>query len=1033
MLKTYLNKNSIISLILVITTISMPLAFIPRTAKAQVSGVSINAAAQSLPLCQSDISTGMSNLFNGIGNLLSSNSSSASGESTLNMSAALNGAPEISADQYAQIEASLNSSAQQAASALGVAANSVPVSISGTVEGQAINQINKNTQATKIAVDSMQKNETCLQSIGRLVVKMLLQKITLSTVDWINHGFNGSPAFVQDPTAFFKDIAKTEILKFGVEINGISPFSQSFLQSQALAFNQKFADNARYSLNDLIQQTTPQYTATDFNADFSQGGWDAWSYLTQVPANNPLGFQLLASNELQQRLAGTSESTAQNTRDALQQAGGFLGDMRCVDSNGQPDNSITQASRTAALIAGQQDPCTQKGETWQYVTPGKLIADAATSAINYPTNSLLKAQDLNDAIAAITDAVISHFTNQWITNGFANLNTQGSDGSLVYNSGTIGIDTTTQTQKDFTPAQLTSSWLAANPNFNIRTDLTQALVDTQRTYADKLTQQDNELMSTTDGKDYAMNANGQSNAYGLIPAIYQLDYCIPGPHPGWQSDSQQVLNAVMDKVVPQTQSSLNNVQPATVVGTAQSLAPIAGISIGTAIVKSGVLGSGLANGLAGTGTTLGTAVAPIVGTIIGLVVGSLLSGILGSLGNTSEDPNQLLVNYYSAQIQALTGYFAPPGTDLPLSLNIESQQGMAQGINVMLNKYADLINKFYDPSLLPSSAPEAAQEFYKIQGYSQMIDNNQSKITSMKSLVNQLETIKTAVDGLNSDLAAGNITNDQYESDLKPEMNSFANISTSMVNENDIAYVDNLTQQIISEKDYVYDSLLKGPGGCESDLQHQLPNGPFASEVYHTKRMEIYNPSTNTYAYPFPILYDYNAVSYGRTLPDPWHAGSLYCSKHQSDDLCQESQIDNTMTFYTNSGTTLSAGNAQGPGFLSYVVFEDYSTNGAFSNPPTKVTTPCDSLSDNSAPDNWCVLQTDQVFPMPKQGDTGYGNEPTVGSSTWMSSSKLGSSMQADFDACLLRADTGYVNSGGASCVNPTSINGQFERIMGIY
>ena len=64
------------------------------------------------------------------------------------------------------------------------------------------------------------------------------------------------------------------------------------------------------------------------------GGWDAWTAMTQVPANNPLGAKLMFDNEIQKRLDGTSQSTAKNTRDALQAASGFLGDQRCVDPKG---------------------------------------------------------------------------------------------------------------------------------------------------------------------------------------------------------------------------------------------------------------------------------------------------------------------------------------------------------------------------------------------------------------------------------------------------------------------------------------------------------------------------------------------------------------------------------------------------------------------------------------------------------------------------------------------------------------------------
>src|SRR5262249_36001052 len=151
-----------------------------------------------------------------------------------------------------------------------------------------------------------------LKSIGRLVARMLLQKITLSLVTWIQSGYEGKPFFLQDPGEFFYDIAKNEILQFGGEITDptLYPFGVAFMQNTINAVNTKFNQNARYSLNEFIQQTTPEYSAAGFSVDFSQGGWNAWEHLTSTPANNPLGFQIMASNELSKRLEGTFKSTA---------------------------------------------------------------------------------------------------------------------------------------------------------------------------------------------------------------------------------------------------------------------------------------------------------------------------------------------------------------------------------------------------------------------------------------------------------------------------------------------------------------------------------------------------------------------------------------------------------------------------------------------------------------------------------------------------------------------------------------------------
>ena len=782
-------------------------------------------------------------------------------------------------------------------------------------------------EATRAETKSLNENSTCITSIGRLIAKMLLQKLTMSTVDWINNGFDGSPSFIQDPEKFFNNIAKTEILQFDAEIKNINPYSKDWLKNQALAYKTKFADNARYSLNELIQQTNPDYSATTFQTDFSLGGWDAWTAMTQIPANNPLGAKLMFDNEMQKRLAGTSQSVAQNTRDALQAANGFLGDQRCSS-----DPNITQQENTRALEGDKKARrCTG---VFEYVTPGKLISEAATTAINYQNNALLNVQDLNDAVASIVDALLSQFSSNIFEKGFANIGNQGSDGTLYLTENSPIEPYKTQTQKDYQPSQLSSSWLQANPDFNIRTDLTQALIDEQRTYSDKLALQNKELMSTTDGKDYTIGADGISNAYGLMPAIYQLDYCIPGPHPGWEQDSQSTLAAVTNLIVPETENSIGNKDKKIIIGTAQTLAKIAGPVAGASVFA--------------TTTALGASIgsfAPVIGTVIGVAVGAIVAGIISLFGGDSDGDSDLekLASYYAIQIQALTGLKVNPDTENDTSNNILSKQGAVQAMNEILNRYTDRINKFFNPKLLPTVSAESTTNFYQLTGYAQMIKDNKEKILEIKTTVSILGEIKDAVDALNAEYPDGG---DEYESRLKTQINAFGRLSANMVNGDDIASADNLYKQIIDKKVYIYDNLLKGPYGCEKDLENKLPNGEFPFQVRNTKRM----------TYPFPIIYDYNKIAKDASLPDPWNSGLK----------------DNKMTFNTSDVPLPVIGEAQGPGFLSYVFYQTATDSVNTQYQKTFCTD-----RDPNTPADWCMIEIRDLLPL-EHGENTLGAGSTI-------------------------------------------------------
>ena len=181
-----------------------------------------------------------------------------------------------------------------------------------------------------------------------------------------------------------------------------------------------------------------------------------------------------------------------------------------------------------------------------------------------------------------------------------------------------------------------------------------------------------------------------------------------------------------------------------------------------------------------------------------------------------------------------------------------------------------------------------------------MLKNNEDRIESMKSIVVRLTALKDKVDGFNCQkdpvcTPTGTLSQDQYEEALKPWISSFGRLSGEMVSGDDIAKVDNTTHQIIDEKDYVYKDLLKGPSGCEKELQDMSTGLPW--QIYATKRM----------SYPMPILYDYNNFTNDEALPDP--GGSGFTNKMPR-------------TYWEgNSGSKIPI-NIVGPGFLSYVDFK---------------------------------------------------------------------------------------------------------------
>ncbi len=623
--------------------------------------------------------------------------------------------------------------------------------------------VRKREQAKKDAQDentksnkNIEEQETCTNAIGKMIVDRLVQKITLSSVAWIQSGFHGEPAFVQQPGKFLRDIVKDELLKFKIELSGQGqfPFAKAFIKAQADFFNKKFTDNARYSLNELIKETTPQYNGYQFSADFSAGGWNAWTALTGVPANNPLGFTVISNEEIGKRTAGTSKSLAERLQEQIDASGGFLGEERCADP-GKED--MTRAEDKAAHDAGQPG-CLK----WVYVTPGRWAAESLTNAVDYQNKGLLKVETLNDALAAIIDALIQRFSNDVYSKGLAAIPEDGVDGGIILSEYSVGggYSTTTQVEKDYPDYLQGSNWFAEHPNFNIRTDLTQAIIDEQRTYKEKLEKQ-NETLAR------------------IILWTKQLDYCIAGPSlSSYQEVSQVDLFSNADDIEGKT-----------------SKPGVGEIILSTAF---GVVGKFFSNRIAQKREEEEEHVRrkDIITQVARVFNVHLYSAWGYNLYEDSKDIYQELI------------------------LDAGDRDGLAKSI---LASYKEVIHNTYfngSRSLapMPLVTAEARIEYGKIISYDNIIDQNEEDISLSRSVIQRLAKIKDTIEdmGPEPDQNTDPVGYEQYEAEIKGLASELGQLTEHMVTGNDVSRSHKLLKELEAKEVYIKNDLLID--GCEKEM-----------------------------------------------------------------------------------------------------------------------------------------------------------------------------------------------------------------------
>ncbi len=237
---------------------------------------------------------------------------------------------------------------------------------------------------------SNQIRENFLDCITRGIARIAIEKITASTVDWINSGFDGKPAFVQDYQQFFTDVADEAAGEYirGTKLAFLcSPFQLQVRIAIAQSYAQRRSSDApSCTLSGVVGNVEEFMEGT-----FSEGGWGGLLSFTTVPTNNPFGAYMFGQISL-----GNEIASAQTNVEIT--PGGFLSKKECK-SNGPNGQEVCRT-----------------------VTPGVLIEDAARKVIGNSVDSL----NLADSFDEIIGALVQQLLTRTLYQGFSKLS--GSNG-----------------------------------------------------------------------------------------------------------------------------------------------------------------------------------------------------------------------------------------------------------------------------------------------------------------------------------------------------------------------------------------------------------------------------------------------------------------------------------------------------------------------------------------------------------------------------------------------------------------------------
>jgi hypothetical protein len=266
-----------------------------------------------------------------------------------------------------------------------------------------------------------------LDRLATLIAKQMLHQMTASVVNWINSGFNGSPAFLTNPGAFFLDVGDQvtgAFLSSNGPLSGLcSPFASNIrinLAYSRLNTGSPFW-NARYrcTLSTVVDNFKSNGVNVSVNAfqkgDFYQGGWPMFISTFTEPQNNYYGASYLAQEGLQQAIDRRQAAIQQDR----QMGNGFLSYKKCTPVPKGTEYIDEEGNKIKSGGFSNDFTCTIE-------TPGKVIAETLQKQLNVPADELLLADSINSIINALV--------NQMVTKAMSGLASLSSGGGSSYTS-----------------------------------------------------------------------------------------------------------------------------------------------------------------------------------------------------------------------------------------------------------------------------------------------------------------------------------------------------------------------------------------------------------------------------------------------------------------------------------------------------------------------------------------------------------------------------------------------------------------------
>jgi len=274
------------------------------------------------------------------------------------------------------------------------------------------------TAASELYDLALKNKELILDGIAYQVARVAVQQMVSSTIEWINNGFQGNPAYITDFGGYMESVGDAVVGEYiyGSKLNFLcSPFSLDIKSALMIQYYRGKIYQPRCTLSEVTNNI--EGAVDDLSNEWD---WDVWNSMTQTSTNNPFGQFIDASVNMSNDI--NNRSNQELTK--IGWGDGFLSWEECTEESFNFENSGNGED------VSYSGPATESGSMTrcEIKTPGSVLAGITNDTITIGGKALIQADEINEIVGALLSQLVQQIAGP---NGLFG-SSRGSGGQASY-------------------------------------------------------------------------------------------------------------------------------------------------------------------------------------------------------------------------------------------------------------------------------------------------------------------------------------------------------------------------------------------------------------------------------------------------------------------------------------------------------------------------------------------------------------------------------------------------------------------------